>query len=573
VSETPDASPLAAGRVLLIVTDNPAHRLQFNRHFQEAPYHLVFAVDGEDGFDRFHEARPHLVIAHVSAGQLDGTLLCQLLRQQPRGDQVPMLLVGEELSDPDLAWARAVAAGADDTLAIPVSTERLLERVEALLAGARPLDTQHEVSERPPIGGRGDAEVAFGSVLEDFVSQLEDGAVVALEDPDHAAGRGAEVEAETHLETPLQRPPSDHGQGGDMDTVVSFKNPFFEADLPTALPLDTLELPGVAVVSGGLGLDEPVTPVGRRPDEPWGGPAPEDEEPEEPVTRVGADLLGPAPVTELAASPSGSIPALSPALARPLSDDLTQEPARDPLEEPKITSSTASGVRPRPVELAKAGLIQEVPRELTPSGVTSARRASQVAKRAPAGQRRGLDESQLGKRLSKRVRTLHRLLEEVDYYQLLGVERTAEQADLQRAYFDLSLEFHPDRFFLLRSGDLKEKIYFIYRRIAEAYQVLSDEERRRAYDEARNLHNQKRAAPELRGATAPASMDAQPSGLGAVAQGVDAGCFVELAREAYDAGDLNGARLHLTLAQLYERDNATVRAALRVVVGQLAPSL
>ncbi|MCB9651995.1 MAG: DnaJ domain-containing protein [Deltaproteobacteria bacterium] len=577
MSGHPDASALATGRVLLIVTDNPAHRVQFNRHFHEAPHHLVFAEDGEDGFDRFLESKPDLVIAHVTVGQMDGTLLCQLLRQQPRGDKVPMLLVGEELSNPEVARARTAAAGADDALAMPFGSERLLSLVDALLRDGRTHEPVAETSERPTAVGRGEAEVAFGSVLADFVSQTDEGSgTLDLETP--------------QLEAPLARPGIGEGeQGGDMDTVVSFKNPFFEADLPTALAVDPAASAGVAVISPSLVAEEPVTPVGAREENlrpgPLGSAPAHDpaEEPEEPVTRVSSDPLGPGPVTEQRTTPAVAV--YTPVdLSAPMgadpdpptlpSEGLVLGVRPDPLVEPKITSTGASGVRPIPPELVKAQLIEEVPRDATPSGVSGAARASQVAKRANGGQRRGLDESQLGKRLGKRVRTMHRLLDEVDYYQLLGVERGASQADLQRAYFDLSLEFHPDRFFLLRSGDLKEKIYVIYRRIGEAYRILADEERRQAYDEARAAQNAKRAAPELREEARPPSNETVPiTALGAVASGDRAVRFIHLAREAFEAGDLNGARLHLTLAQAYEKDNATVRAALRQVTAQLAPSV
>ena len=59
-----------AGSVLLVVVDDPAHRALFNRYLANTPHHLIFSRDGEDGFDRFSEVKPDLVIAHVNAAGL-----------------------------------------------------------------------------------------------------------------------------------------------------------------------------------------------------------------------------------------------------------------------------------------------------------------------------------------------------------------------------------------------------------------------------------------------------------------------------------------------------------------------
>lgn len=581
----------AEPRVVLVVVDNPAHRAAFRRHFSEAPHHLVFASDGEDGFDRFGEARPHLVIAHANVTRLDGTILCQLIRQQPGGKEVPVVLVCEDLDDGPEARARMAAVGADAHLTYPCTAEQLAACVRPLLEHGRPAPSppQDNLQDRPPlasttVGVSGQpTELTFGSMLEDFMSQTDEAAPDAEPAPPLEAITGPDASP-----PPLERAESG---GGDMDTVVSFKNPFFEGDPPTSLEVqpvigEAAFTPGAATIAPSLGQDEPPTPVGRT------------STMLEPPVRPSSDLGSDQPVTELAKSPSGSVAAAAPpspsasmpavppprsvgegseltsarAPGPPEPLELEAAPRPDPLEEPKISGST-SGIRPRPEEgSGKSRLIREVPREITPSDDN---RASQVSKRA-AGQRRGLDESQLGKRLAKRVRTMHRLLDEVDYYQLLGLERSASPDALRRAYFDLSLEFHPDRFFLLRSGDLKEKIYDIYRRIAEAYRVLSDERRRRAYDEARSLSSAKRAAPELRGDSAAPQVDTEaavPVALGAVAE-TDAGArFVDLANAAYERGDLNAARLHLVFAEAHEADNPTVRAALEQVARRHAPSV
>src|SRR4029434_10214483 len=63
-----------------------------------------------------------------------------------------------------------------------------------------------------------------------------------------------------------------------------------------------------------------------------------------------------------------------------------------------------------------------------------------------------------------------------DYYDVLGVERGASESDLKSAYRKLALKFHPDRNH--GSKDAEEK----FKEAAEAYAVLSDPQKRAAYD-------------------------------------------------------------------------------------------
>ena len=64
-----------------------------------------------------------------------------------------------------------------------------------------------------------------------------------------------------------------------------------------------------------------------------------------------------------------------------------------------------------------------------------------------------------------------------DYYKILGVERTASEAEIKKAFRKLARKFHPD----VNPNDKEAERRF--KEINEAYQVLSDKDKRKRFDE------------------------------------------------------------------------------------------
>ena len=67
-------------------------------------------------------------------------------------------------------------------------------------------------------------------------------------------------------------------------------------------------------------------------------------------------------------------------------------------------------------------------------------------------------------------------MEKRDYYDVLGVPRNASKDDIKGSYRKLALQYHPDR---NKAPEATEK----FKEISEAYAILSDEEKRKQYDQ------------------------------------------------------------------------------------------
>src|SRR5262245_34456912 len=111
-----------------------------------------------------------------------------------------------------------------------------------------------------------------------------------------------------------------------------------------------------------------------------------------------------------------------------------------------------------------------------------------------------------------------------DYYEVLGVSKGASEADLKKAYRRLARKLHPD----VNPGDKAAQKRF--QEVQEAYEVLRDEEKRRAYDRFGHAGPAPGFDPRAAGAAGGPGMGGFPGGSG----------FEGVHFEGGDFGDLFG---------------------------------
>ncbi len=144
------------------------------------------------------------------------------------------------------------------------------------------------------------------------------------------------------------------------------------------------------------------------------------------------------------------------------------------------------------------------------------------------------------------ISALARMLDRLDYYKVLKVERDTPAPRIKAAYLKMRCVFHPDAF-NSAPAEQREAVGRISKRLNEAYQVLRDPARRQVYDkglERGELRFTASAEEESRQETS-----AQP---GTTASGKR---FWTEAEAAERAGDLAGAVKRIKMALTFESAN------------------
>ncbi len=176
----------------------------------------------------------------------------------------------------------------------------------------------------------------------------------------------------------------------------------------------------------------------------------------------------------------------------------------------------------------------------------------------------GLDARQLADLAARCAK-----LDQMDYFEVLLLERTAVPADIKKAFYRESRTYHPDRFFHVEEKELKERVHDLYKRVTEAYYVLRDDTKRKKYladvtgpERAQKLRFTDASEAETKAAV----KKEQEEQIGTHPKGRQ---FYAQAQKDSDGGNPSAAERNLKMALTYEPSNARYKERLAEVQKQL----
>lgn len=121
-----------AGRPLVLVADDDPDILSLVAlRLERSGFEVIVARDGEQAVAAALERAPDLALLDVMMPKLDGYQVTKWLRGNQATRHMPVILLTARVQEADIA--RGIAAGADDYVRKPFSTQELQDRVQAAL--------------------------------------------------------------------------------------------------------------------------------------------------------------------------------------------------------------------------------------------------------------------------------------------------------------------------------------------------------------------------------------------------------------------------------------------------------
>ena len=121
---------------ILLVEDNEMNRDMLSRRLARRGYEVIIAIDGEQGVAMATSESPALILMDMSLPVLDGWEATRQVKANEATRAIPVIALTAHAMAGDRD--KALAAGADDFDTKPIELERLLGKIEALLARMPP---------------------------------------------------------------------------------------------------------------------------------------------------------------------------------------------------------------------------------------------------------------------------------------------------------------------------------------------------------------------------------------------------------------------------------------------------
>ena len=121
---------------ILLVEDNEINRDMLSRRLERRGYRVAIALDGEQGLSMAGLEAPDLILMDMSLPVLDGWEAARRLKAAPETRSIPIIALTAHAMVGDRE--KAIDSGCDDYDTKPVEFQRLLEKIETILAKGTP---------------------------------------------------------------------------------------------------------------------------------------------------------------------------------------------------------------------------------------------------------------------------------------------------------------------------------------------------------------------------------------------------------------------------------------------------
>ncbi len=112
---------------VLVIDDSNTIRRSAELYLRQAGYEVILAEDGFDALSKITDHQPQVIFVDIMMPRLDGYQTCALIKQNPRLQSTPVIMLSSK--DGIFDRARGRLAGSDRYLTKPFTKETLVEAV------------------------------------------------------------------------------------------------------------------------------------------------------------------------------------------------------------------------------------------------------------------------------------------------------------------------------------------------------------------------------------------------------------------------------------------------------------
>jgi curved DNA-binding protein CbpA len=165
----------------------------------------------------------------------------------------------------------------------------------------------------------------------------------------------------------------------------------------------------------------------------------------------------------------------------------------------------------------------------------------------------------LDEEFKREINSISKVIDDLDYYQILKIDQMAFDEDIKKAYFEESRIYHPDKYFN-EPPEIQDKINKIFKRICEAYKVLSDQDKRALYTKLISGPDRKKYLRFDLRLLKTETEKKEDEGTSPLAKK-----YYKMAKTAFQNKDYKAAKINLKLALQIEPENHTFQEKMKEV--------